>query len=64
MKKEILKYLGYSADAIVDDNVLSLMDNALREVENQACFRYVYKRFDTPLPFMNKVAAYRDYVGD
>ena len=53
MKKEILKYLGYSADAIVDDNVLSLMDNALREVENQACFRYVYKRFDTPLPFMN-----------
>ena len=64
MKQEILKYLGYSADAIVDDNVLSLMDNALREVENQACFRYVYKRFDTPLPFMNKVAAYRDYVGD
>ncbi|MGN0032643.1 MAG: hypothetical protein ACI358_02535 [Candidatus Limimorpha sp.] len=62
MRKEILKYLGYTTDSIVDDKVMSLVDKAVNEVGNQSCFRYIFKKFDSPLPFMNEVSAYHDYL--
>lgn len=64
MKSEILKYLGYKATNAVDEYTNSLIDKALREVEQQSNFKYIYEKFDEPLPFMKDVSGYQDYLED
>ncbi len=62
LKSEILKYLGYKNANAVDECVNSLIDKALLEVEQQSGFKYIYEKFDEPLPFMKDVSGYRDYL--
>jgi len=64
MKSEILKYLGCKATNAVDEYTNSLIDKALREVEQQSNFKYIYEKFDEPLAFMNDISGYKDYLED
>lgn len=64
MKSEILKYLGYKATNAVDEYTNSLIDKALREVEQYSNFKYIYEKFDEPLPFMKGISGYQDYLED
>lgn len=63
MRSEILKYLGLKDANSVDEYTNSLIDKALIEVEQQSGFKYIYEKFDEPLPFMEDVSGYRDYLG-
>ena len=62
MRQEILRYLGYSADAAADENTDQLIDKALREVEELAEFKYVYASYDYPQEFMLAHPAYMEYL--
>lgn len=64
MRCEILKYLGHKATNAVDEYTNSLIDKALVEVEQQSNFKYIYEKFDKPLPFMKDVSGYNDYLQD
>lgn len=61
MKSEILKYLGNNALS-VDEYTNSLIDKALIEVEAYSNFKYVYEKFDEPLPFMQNISGYQSYL--
>ena len=63
MKSEILKYLGLKDANSVDEYTNSLIDKALLEIEQQSSFKYIYEKFDKPLPFMKDVSGYQDYLG-
>lgn len=56
MKQNILKYLGYQVDSVVDERTNLLIDKALYEVEAISEFKYIYRRFEKPLPFMSHPA--------
>lgn len=62
MRREILKYLGYAENAVVDERTESLIDRALRELDEMVEFQYVYAVYDTPQPFMHAHPAYADYL--
>ena len=73
MKREILKYLGYTVDepttpakqsgkTVVDEHTELLIDRALREVEELAEFKYVYASYDYPQEFMLAHPAYMEYL--
>lgn len=64
LKSEILKYLGLKDANSVDEYTNSLIDKALLEVERQSNFKYIYEKFDEPLPFMKDVSGYQNYLGD
>ncbi|MCQ2309820.1 MAG: hypothetical protein MJZ78_07585 [Bacteroidales bacterium] len=64
LKSEILKYLGHKDANSVDEYTNSLIDRALLEVEQQSKFKYIYEKFDEPLPFMKDVSGYQNYLGD
>ncbi|MCQ2322013.1 MAG: hypothetical protein MJZ47_00160 [Bacteroidales bacterium] len=63
MKSEILKYLGLKDANSVDEYTNSLIDKALLEVGQQSGFKYIYEKFNEPLPFMKDVSGYQDYLG-
>lgn len=63
MKSEILKYLGLKDANSVDEYTNSLIDKALLEVGQQSGFKYIYEKFNEPLPFMEDVSGYQDYLG-
>lgn len=63
MRSEILKYLGLKDANSVDEYTNSLIDKALTEVKQQANFKYIYEKFDEPLPFMEDVSGYQNYLG-
>lgn len=63
MRSEILKYLGLKDANSVDEYTNSLIDKALIEVEQQSGFKYIYEKFDEPLPFMEDVSGYQNYLG-
>lgn len=53
MKDLIYKYLGYQAyykDSIIDSKI----DEAISIIQKEANFKYLYKRFDKLLPFLDK----------
>lgn len=61
MESDILQHLGYSTDATPDQRTSEWIANALQELEHIANFQYIYKRYDSLLPFL-KHPGYYNYL--
>ena len=57
MKDEILRYLGYKNNDC-DEEIGSLIDDCLKELDKISNFSYVYLRSNEPYDFLNK----KDYI--
>ena len=57
MKDEILRYLGYKNNDC-DNEISSLIDDCIKELDEISNFSYVYLRSNEPYDFLNK----KDYI--
>jgi len=57
MRDEILRYLGYKNNDC-DNEIASLIDDCLKELDEISNFSYVYLRSNEPYEFLNK----KDYI--
>ena len=61
MENAILQHLGINTDTPLDSLTAKWIDRAIQEIETMAHFQYIYRRFDSLLPFL-KHPGYLKYL--